>query len=190
MHILPFVALLVACGASKDSPAITPPTPGSEHAEPTAEAGENAVTDAVEADAGDADTVENDAGDAPAAEDCPASDTVLLTQRRTSLRDPAAAGQLLEIYDNGHWALSGVPDARTGCLSEADLATLQTALDAAEITAPPLEPGMARCMAMPISAITIEAKGESATWNAPCGPSNPSASLDALLSTMGTLTGL
>ena len=69
-----------------------------------------------------------------------------------------------------------------------ELSGVVAELSAAEIAAPPLQPGMARCMAMPMTEYTVTVGEQSATWKGPCGETNPSASLTALLSSIESLS--
>lgn len=156
--LLASLLLIVAACANKEAP--------SSSAAPT--------------DAPDASRSEAPAEDVltPKGGECAPSETVLVKESRASLSGAMPAMETV-VYDNGHWALSG-PSASTGCLDDAQLADIKAAVDAAEVAAKPLEPGMARCMAMPIHAITVEAKGETATWKGPCGDHNPTESLSAL----------
>ena len=167
--LLASMLLVVAC-ANKEAPSTTPTEP--------------ADATRIEAPDEPAEEPAADAGSADAA--CSPSEAVLIKESRSAL-----SGSMPEmsttIYDNGHWALSG-PSAKSGCLDEAQLADLKAAVDAAEIVAKPLEPGMARCMAMPIHTVTFEAKGESASWKAPCGESNPTESLGSLQKKIADLT--
>lgn len=167
------LSLLLACGASKETTA-TPGTPDVGNP-PT----ESAPTDGA---------VDEPVADAGAAADCVASELVLMTQTRAPLREGALPTQQLAVYDNGYWERTGIPDAKSGCLSPPDLADLTAALAQAEIAAPPLGPGMARCMAMPSSEVTFQAGEQSASWQAPCGASNPSDSLGELLNKLVALT--
>lgn len=157
--LLPFFAAF-ACNPPKEAPAIPPEAPTEAPVDLTPDPGKEA---GEKANAGAA---------------CPPSETVLYLQRNASLRGgPDQMGTTLTIYDNGHWAAK----EQSGCLEPEALKTFTDKLAAAEIAAPPLAPGMARCMAMPTQEITVEAKGETATWRAPCGPSNPSDSLRGLI---------
>lgn len=166
------LSLLLACGASKETPA-TPDTPdAASPVETTPNEG----------------AVEEPVADGSAAADCAASEVVLMTQTHAPLRPGALPTARLAVYDNGYWERTGIPDAKTGCLSPSDLADLSAALTQAEIVAPPLEPGMARCMALPTSEVTFQAGDQSASWNTPCGKSNPSASLGVLLTKLNQLT--
>ncbi|MEL6345565.1 MAG: hypothetical protein AAFV53_20820 [Myxococcota bacterium] len=123
---------------------------------------------------------------ASAAADCAASETVLFTQRQQPIQ-PNAPGPKpsLTIHDNGHWTTN---HEQSGCLSADQLAAFTEQLASAEISAPPLAPGMARCMAMPIMETTVEANGQTATWRSPCGPNNPSDSLFALMESIAAFT--
>jgi len=159
------LALVIGCGASKDNP--TPETPA-----------DNATNDAP----AQTERVEP-AQDAA----CEASGDILLT-KRTQMLNGNAPETVLTVHDNGHWSRTGSPKEGSGCLSGDQLGSFKTALDAADIAAPPLAPDMARCMAMPISSITVEAKGSTATWQSPCGGQNPSPTLGETLSQLSGYT--
>ena len=156
----------IGCNASKDTKPTAP-----------ADAEEDVTEEDATADAEPEDVVE-EKPDATVAS-CEASETVIYTQTQGPIRAPADNPRTttLTIYDNGHWTFTD----RTGCLSADELASLTTQLESADIAAPPLEPGMARCMAMPMTKISIEAGGKTATWEQPCGPSNPTDSVEKLM---------
>ena len=88
----------------------------------------------------------------------------------------------LAVHDSGYWINTSPNGEQTGCVNASDLASLTTSLAAADISAPELEPGMARCMAMPMTQYTITVGEKTASWKGPCGMNNPSASLSALMS--------
>jgi len=171
--------LLTACDNNTTSNAATPETPKPPAASASPDAGKP-VSLKPEAQDG--------AEQSPA--DCQASDTVIFTQKSGPI-DPNSERPVttVQIYDNGHWSLSGAEGVmKEGCMNTTQLQAVQEKLAAAVIEAPPLEKGMARCMALPISRITVEAKGQTAQWDAPCGGNTPDASLDALAKTITDLT--
>lgn len=165
---IPLMMMTVACGANREAPASPPADDNSARTD----IAEEPVAEPVAA---------------PTAA-CPEGDVVILKQTRAPLRGEGAPVQTLTVYDNGHWALAGAPAAEVGCLSAEQVSTLQASIASADITAPPLAPGMARCMAMPLASVTVEASGKSATWDSPCGAANPSPSLSELLGQLAALT--
>ncbi|MDG1478164.1 MAG: hypothetical protein P8R54_01170 [Myxococcota bacterium] len=182
-------ALLIACGTKQAEPE----TPIDEATAPPDDAAEAAPGDAAEAAPSDAagaapsDAAEAAPSDAAAA--CPEG-SALYEQQNVPLRAPgdAAMQWSLTIHDTGYWSNTAPNGTQTGCLTAEELAGFIDALAAAEIAAPPLQPGMARCMAMPMTEYTVTAGEQSATWKGPCGETNPSASLSALLSSIESLS--
>ena len=73
-------------------------------------------------------------------------------------------------------------------MTAADLSTLTTSLAAADISAPELDPGMVRCMAMPMTQYTVTVGDQSASWKGPCGMNNPSESLRTLMTMVETVS--
>jgi len=179
-------ALLIACGTKQAEPE----TPIDEATAPPDDAAEAAPGDAAEAapgDAAEADAAEADPSDAAAA--CPEG-SALYEQQNVPLRAPgdAAMQWSLTVHDTGYWSNTAPNGTQTGCLTPEELAGFIDELAAAEITAPPLQPGMARCMAMPMTEYTVTVGEQSATWKGPCGETNPSASLSALLGSIKSLS--
>ncbi len=160
-------ALLLACGTKQT--------------ETEAPVDEPAVTPAEE--------VEVAPADAAPATGC-AEGTIIYQQQNVPLRAPgdAAMQWSLTIHDTGYWSNAAPNGAQTGCLTAEELSGFVADLSAAEIAAPPLEPGMARCMAMPMTEYTVTIGEQSATWRGPCGETNPSESLSALLSSIESLS--
>ena len=95
--------------------------------------------------------------------------------------DDASMQWQLVVHDSGYWRNASPNGEQTGCLTAAELAALTDSLAAADISAPELEPGMARCMAMPMTQYTITVGEQTASWKGPCGMNNPSESLGALM---------
>ncbi|MFT5681677.1 MAG: hypothetical protein ACI8RZ_002583 [Myxococcota bacterium] len=126
---------------------------------------------------------------APAAVDC-AEGTAIYQQDNTPLRAPddAAMQWNLTIHDTGYWQNTAPNGEKIGCLSADELSGFEEALAAAQIAAPPLDAGMARCMAMPMSEYTVTVGEQSATWKGPCGMNNPSESLSALMGSIEALS--
>ncbi len=123
------------------------------------------------------------------AEGC-AEGAVIYQQLNAPLRAPddAAMQWTLEIHDTGYWRNTAPNGEQSGCLSEEDLTNLHAALAEAEIAALPLEPGMARCMAMPMTQYTVTVGEQSATWRGPCGDHNPSATLNELIGSIKAMS--
>ena len=197
-------AILAACGskqAEPEAPAAEEPVAEGTAAAPVAEEATAEGTDDVPAEEAAADApAEEAAADAPAEEaaaDAPAEEAAATTaeagdcapaatiylQVNAPLRavDDVAMQWRLAVHDSGYWSNTSPNGEQTGCVTAADLATLTTSLAAADISAPELEPGMARCMAMPMTQYTITVGDQTASWKGPCGMNNPSASLNELI---------
>ena len=162
---------LIACGGKQAEPEV----PVDEPAAPTEMAPAEVAPDAP-------------AEAAAAPGDC-SPGAVLYHQVNDPLRAPG--GDMtwsLSVHDTGYWSNTAPSGETTGCLSADELAGLQTDIAAAEIAAPELGPGMARCMAMPTSEFTVSIGEQTATWKGPCGMSNPTASLDALMKSIGAIS--
>ena len=164
---------------------------GNKQADPEVPVEEPADTPAEEAPVDGAPAEGAPAEGAPAegaAADC-AEGAVIYQHSSAPLQGPRDARVwALAVHDTGYWLNTTPEGEKTGCLAADELAGFQTALTEADIAAPPLEPGMARCMAMPHMEQTVTVGEASATWQSPCGMSNPTESLSALISSIDAMS--
>jgi len=194
-------SILTACGGKQtepESPAVEEPAVEAPVAEETTEEAAEEVAAAPVADAA-ADAPAEDAADAAAEEavDAPAEaaggcspSAPLYMQVNAPLQaiDDAAMQWRLVVHDSGYWSNSSPNGENTGCVTAEDLASLTTSLAAADISAPELEPGMVRCMAMPMTQYTITVGEQTASWKGPCGMNNPSESLGKLMTMVESIS--
>ena len=189
-------ALLIACGGKQaepeapiDEPAVAPAEDAPAEDAPAEDVPtEGAPAEDAVADGTDA-SDEEPGADAASEGDC-AAGAVIYSQQNVPLRAPddAAMRWTLTVHDTGYWNNTAPNGETTGCLSGEELTNIHADMAAADIAAPELAPGMVRCMAMPMTEYTVTIGEQSATWKGPCGMNNPTESLSALMTSIGSLS--
>lgn len=161
---------------------------GNKQADPEAPVDEPAEVpaDEIAPEADPAADAPADGAEAPT--DC-AEGTAIYQHRSAPLRAPTDdMAWIFTVHDTGYWSVTARAGEQAGCLSADELASFQGSLAEADIAAPELEPGMARCMAMPTSTHTVTVGEKTATWQGPCGSNNPSESLNALIDSVAAVS--
>ena len=187
-------SILTACGGKQtepespavEEPAVEAPAAADAPAEGTEEAAaeEAAAEGAVDAPAEEAAA----ATTAPSGDCAPSAPVYMQVNAPLQAIDDAAMQWRLVVHDSGYWSNSSPNGENTGCVTAEDLASLTTSLAAADISAPELEPGMVRCMAMPMTQYTITVGEQTASWKGPCGMNNPSESLGKLMTMVESIS--
>jgi len=124
--------------------------------------------------------------DSPSPETNKDSETSLFVLTREPLNLPPDIAKedtlwMLTVEKNGGWTVKEQQHPSSGTLDATQLASIQEKLGAAEIMVRELGEGEARCMAMPMVQMRLQAKSKTVEWQHPCGAPVPSDSMSELV---------